>query len=181
MSIIKHESQRVAVFIDTQNLYHSAKNLFGSYVNFGNILEEAVAGRQLIRAIAYVISTDDGTEQGFFEALTKVGIETKTKDIQIFISGTKKADWDVGIAVDAITMSPKLDAVVLVTGDGDFVPLVNYLKINAGLQVEAMSFRKSSSAKLVESVDHFIDLAEDPEYFLLGRRNNKKRRYPKKK
>jgi len=183
MSVIKHPSQRVAVFIDTQNLYHSAKNLFGKYVNFGNILKEAVADRQLIRALAYVISTEDGTEQSFFEALTKVGIETKTKDIQIFIGGAKKADWDVGMAVDAITMAPKLDAVVLVTGDGDFVPLVQYLKIHSGLQVEVMSFKKSSSSKLIESVDHFTDLSEQPRKFLLGnngRRNTKGRNTKRK-
>ncbi len=173
MSIVKHSSQRVAVFIDTQNLYHSAKNLFGKHVNFGNILDEAVGGRQLIRALAYVISTEDGTEQNFFEALAKVGIETKTKDIQIFLGGAKKADWDVGMAVDAITMAPKLDAVVIISGDGDFVPLVQYLKIHSGLQVEAMSFRKSTSSMLVEAVDDFTDLSEDPRRFLLG--GNKKR------
>ena len=184
MSVIKHSAQRVAVFIDTQNLYHSAKNLYGKYVNFGNIIKEAVGERHLIRALAYVISTEDRTEQAFFEALAKVGIETKTKDIQIFIGGAKKADWDVGIAVDAITMAPKLDAVILITGDGDFVPLVQYLRIHSGLQVEAMSFRKSTSSKLVEAVDHFTDLAEQPRKFLLGssnRRSTKKRTNPKTK
>lgn len=184
MSVTKHPSQRVAVFIDTQNLYHSAKNLYGKYVNFGTILKEAVADRQLIRALAYVISTEDGTEQNFFEALGKIGIETKTKDIQVFIGGAKKADWDVGMAVDAITMAPKLDAVVLVTGDGDFVPLVQYLKIHSGLQVEAMSFRKSTSSMLVEAVDDFYDLSEASKKFLLGggnRRRNTNKRSPNRK
>lgn len=181
MSVIKHPSQRVAVFIDTQNLYHSAKNLFGKRVNFGNILKEAVAGRNLIRALAYVISTEDGTEANFFEALTKIGIETKTKDIQIFYGGAKKADWDVGMAVDAITMAPKLDAIILVTGDGDFVPLVEYLRIHSGLQVEVMSFRKSTSSMLVEAVDDFHDLADDPKKFLIGpSRGRGRSRAPKK-
>ena len=58
MAIFKHKEQRVAVFIDTQNLYHSAKNLYKRKVNFGNILKEAVAGRKLVRAIAYVIDSD---------------------------------------------------------------------------------------------------------------------------
>ncbi len=92
MSIIKHKEQRVGVFIDTQNLYHSAKNLYKSRVNFGAVVKEAVSGRSLIRAVAYVITTESGEEKGFFDALTKVGIETKTKDLQIFFGGAKKAD-----------------------------------------------------------------------------------------
>ena len=130
MPIIKHKEQRVAVFIDTQNLYHTAKNLYKRRVNFGALLKEAVASRKLVRAVAYVITTENQDEKAFFEALGKLGIETKTKDLQIFWGGAKKADWDVGLAIDAITMANKLDAVILVSGDGDFVPLVEYLQIN---------------------------------------------------
>jgi uncharacterized LabA/DUF88 family protein len=167
MAVIKHSEQRVGVFIDTQNLYHSAKHLYGARVNFGAVLEEAVAGRHLIRAIAYVITTEAGDEKGFFGALEKMGIETKTKNLQIFAGGAKKADWDVGLAVDAIKTASKLDAVVIVSGDGDFIPLVEYLKINQGCQVEVASFGKSSSSKLREVVDDFIDLDEDPHKYLL--------------
>lgn len=167
MTVIKHTEQRVGVFIDTQNLYHSGKNLYNSKVNFGQIVKDAVAGRALIRAVAYVISTEAGDEKSFFDALTKVGIETKTKDLQIFAGGSKKADWDVGLAVDAIKMAPKLDAVVLVTGDGDFVPLVQYLQTNNGCQVEVVSFGKSTSAKLIASADDFIDLDSNPKKYLM--------------
>jgi uncharacterized LabA/DUF88 family protein len=170
MAVIKHKSQRVGVFIDTQNIYHTAKHLYGCKVNFGNVVETAVAGRQLIRAIAYVISTESGEEQGFFEALAKRGIEAKTKDLQIFYSGAKKADWDVGMAVDAIRMAPKLDTVILVTGDGDFVPLVEYLKFNEGVQVEVVSFGQSSSAKLKEVTEEFTDLSSHLEDSLIGYR-----------
>lgn len=177
MSIIKHRGQRVGVFIDTQNLYHSAKNLYHARVNFGNILKDAVAGRDLIRARAYVVTTETGDEKAFFEALEKVGIEIKTKDLQIFFGGAKKADWDVGLAVDAIKMAPKLDAVILCSGDGDFIPLVQYLQENMGCQVEVVSFGKSTSAKLIESVDDFMDLCEDPHRYLFtapnGKRGNK--------
>src|SRR3989338_7281811 len=121
MAIIKHKNQRVGVFIDTQNLYHSARNLYGARVNFGAILKEAVAGRQLIRAIAYVITTESGEEKNFLDALQKAGIETRAKPLQVFYGGAKKADWDVGIAVDAIKMAPKLDTVVIASGDGDFI------------------------------------------------------------
>ena len=170
MSVIKHLDQRVGIFIDTQNLYHSAKNLYRARVNFGNVLKEALAERSLIRAVAYVITTESGEEKGFFEALTKVGIETKTKDLQIFAGGAKKADWDVGLAVDAIKMAPKLDTVIIVSGDGDFVPLVEYLKTNQGCQVEVVSFGKSTSSKLIEAADDFIDLDTEPRKYLLGGR-----------
>lgn len=170
MSVVKHKNQRVGVFIDTQNLYHSAKNLYHSKVNFGQIVKDAVAGRSLIRAMAYVITTESGEEKGFFEALGKVGIETKTKNLQIFSGGAKKADWDVGLAIDAVKLAPKLDTVVIVSGDGDFIPLVEYLKTNEGCQVEAIAFGKSASARLVEAVDDFIDLDKNPRrYLMVGR------------
>jgi uncharacterized LabA/DUF88 family protein len=169
MSIIKHKEQRVAVFIDAQNLYHSAKNLYKRKVNFGAIVKEAVAGRKLVRAIAYVITSEAGDEKGFFDALTKIGIETRTKDLQIFSGGAKKGDWDVGLTVDAITIAPKVDAIVLVSGDGDYVPLVKYLQIHA-IQVEVASFGKSTSGKLLEAVDDFIDLSDNPRKYLIGRR-----------
>lgn len=168
MAVIKHKEQRVGVFIDTQNLYHSAKNLYKSKVNFGNVLKQAVAGRELIRARAYVVTTESGEEQGFFEALEKLGIETKTKDLQVFYGGAKKADWDVGMAIDAISMASKLDAVILATGDGDFVPLVEYLKYKEGSQVEVVAFGKSASSRLRDAADDFIDLCEDHEKYLIG-------------
>jgi len=170
MSIIKHSEQRVGVFIDAQNLYHSARHLYNKRVNFEAVLNEAVAGRKLIRALAYVISSEAGDESTFFEALTKQGIETKTKDLQIFSDGSKKADWDVGIAVDAITLAHKLDAVILISGDGDFVPLVKYLQHHSGIQVEVVSFGSSSSASLIEATDDFLDLSDDPKKYLIGSR-----------
>lgn len=170
MSIIKHAEQRVGVFIDTQNVYHSAKNIYHARANFGNILKDSVAGRRLIRARAYSVTTESGEEKGFFEALAKVGIEMRTKDLQIFYGGAKKADWDVGLAVDAITAAPKLDTVILVTGDGDFVPLVEYLQTHGGCQVEVVSFGRSTSAKLKEATDDFLDLDADPRRYLLNYR-----------
>jgi uncharacterized LabA/DUF88 family protein len=165
MSIIKHTDQRVAVFIDTQNMYHSARNLYKSYVNFANVLKDAVAGRKLIRAIAYVITSEAGDEKAFFEALVKMGIETKTKDLQVFAGGAKKGDWDVGLAVDAIKIADRLDAIILISGDGDFVPLVEYLKTKT--QVEVMSFGRSTSMKLKEVADEFTDLDKNQNKYLI--------------
>lgn len=171
MTVIKHKQQRVGVFIDTQNLYHSAKNLYHARVNFGAIMKEVVAGRSLIRAIAYVITTESGDETNFFDALGKLGIETKTKNLQIFSGGAKKGDWDVGLAVDAIKLAPKLDTVIIASGDGDFIPLVEYLQTNEGCQVEVISFGKSSSQKLREVADDFIDMCDTPSKYIMTQGN----------
>lgn len=164
--ITKHFGQRVGVFIDVQNLYHSAKNIYNSKVNFEKIMDLAVANRNLIRAFAYVIRTKTGEEKLFFDALTKLGIETRVKDLQEFYGGAKKGDWDVGLAVDAIRISNSVDSLVIVSGDGDFVPLVEYLK-NQGKRVEVIAFGKSSSRSLVESADEFYDLDKNSKKFLL--------------
>lgn len=176
MSVIKHKNQRVGIFIDTQNLYHSAKNLYGGRVNFDQVVKDALAGRLLIKATAYVITTESGEEKNFFQALEKMGITAKTKNLQIFSGGAKKADWDVGMAIDAVAVASKLDAVILVTGDGDFIPLVNYLKTAFDCQVEVVSFGKSTSSKLIEVADDFIDLDKNPHKYLLGRNNNRRRK-----
>lgn len=169
MPVIKHPEQRVAVFIDTQNLYHSAKNLYKTKVNFDAVVKAAVGGRKLVRALSYVVTTESGEEQSFFEALEKVGIEVKTKDLQIFYGGAKKADWDVGMAIDAVKVADKVDAIVIATGDGDFIPLVEYVRSH-GCQIEAITFGRSCSSKLREFVDHFTDLDDDPKKYLLGYR-----------
>ena len=164
--IIKPKEQRLVVLIDAQNLYHSAKNLYQARVNFSEILKLAVAGRKLIRAFAYVVKTKTGEEKPFFEALIKLGIETRMKDLQEFYGGLKKADWDVGIVIDAIRTAPGVDVISLCSGDGDFVPLVEYLK-NQGKRVEIIAFGRSASLKLKEMADEFIDLEERPEKYLL--------------
>ncbi len=164
---LKHPDQRVGVFIDVQNLYYSAKNLHGKKVNFGNIVTEAVAGRKLIRAIAYVVRTETQEEQTFFTALYNLGIETREKDLQVYASGNKKADWDVGIAVDAIRLAPSLDAVVIVSGDGDYLPLVEYLQKSSGKQVEVVAFNETTSSRLIDEVDDFLDLSLEKEKFLI--------------
>ncbi|MBI4433417.1 NYN domain-containing protein [Candidatus Uhrbacteria bacterium] len=166
---IAHADQRVAVFIDAQNLYHSAQHMFGGNPNFSEILKSVVAGRKLIRAIAYVIRGKAGTEQAFFDALVKVGIEAKEKDLQEFSSGAKKADWDVGLAIDAVRIVELVDVVVLMSGDGDFVPLVAYLQ-HRGRRVEVAAFRPTTSGKLQEGADAFIDLASDPKRYVIRAR-----------
>jgi len=163
---IKRKEQRVEVLIDVQNLYHSAKNLYQARVNFDEVLKKAIAGRKFIRAFAYVVRTKTGEEKAFFEALIKLGIETKVRDLQEFYGGTKKADWDVGIVIDAIRTAPGVDVVVLCSGDGDFIPLVEYLK-NQGKRVEIIAFGKTTSLKLKEAADEFLDIEKNLRIFLL--------------
>jgi uncharacterized LabA/DUF88 family protein len=167
MSVIKHKEQRVGVLIDVQNMYHSAKNLYHARVNFREILRTARAERKLVRAIAYVVTTETGEEKAFLDALGKAGIEIRTKELQIFPGGMKKADWDIVMAVDAIKLSNLCDAIVLVTGDGDFVPLVEYLRGAWGGQIEIIAFGKSASARLKEAADDFIDLGKDSKKYLI--------------
>jgi uncharacterized LabA/DUF88 family protein len=150
-------------------MYWSAKNIYRANVNFREILKTAVAGRKLVRAIAYVIKSEGKEEAGFFGALDKQGFEVKSKDLQIFFSGVKKADWDVGIAMDAVKMADKLDVVILVCGDGDFIPMVKYLQENKGCLVEVVAFGKTTSSKLIEAADDFIDLDQNPKHYLIKR------------
>ncbi len=169
--------QRIGVFVDVQNMYYSARYMYDCRVNFKAILQDAVQNRQLIRAIAYVIKTEDfEKEKVFFEALGHIGFEVKAKDLQIFVGGAKKGDWDIGIAMDMIELAPKLDTVVLVSGDGDFVSLVMHLQKALGTRVEVMAFGKSASAKLAEAADSFIDLDANKRRYLFERKTAPKRK-----
>lgn len=163
---IKSKEQRVEVLIDVQNLYHSAKNLYGAKVNFKEVLKKAIAGRKFIRAFAYVVRTKTGEERPFFEALASLGIETRVRDLQEFYGGQKKADWDVGIVIDAIRTAPNVDVIILCSGDGDFVPLVEYLK-NQGKRVEVVAFSRTTSTRLKEVADEFFDIGSEPKKYLL--------------
>lgn len=164
----KFPEQRVGVLVDIQNLYYTARVLYNKKVNFKNILLTGVGSRKLIRAVAYGISTVEGMEEKFFEALEKAGYEVKTKDLQIFAGGAKKGDWDVGIAVDAIKMSKSLDVIILVSGDGDYLPLVEYIQNTTGSRVEVIAFKESASSKLIERADDFINLSENKRQFLIA-------------
>ena len=167
MKGIKTE-QRVGIFVDVQNMYYSARSLYNAKVNFSNVLRAVLGDRTLIRAIAYVIKADVKDEKNFFDALIKIGFEVKSKDLQVFYGGNKKGDWDIGIAMDMIELAPKLDTLILISGDGDFVPLVLHLKYAVGCRVEVAAFGKSCSGKLIESADSFLDLDMDNRKYLIA-------------
>tara|TARA_Y100000310_G_scaffold343047_1_gene448912 strand:+ start:2529 stop:3005 length:477 start_codon:yes stop_codon:yes gene_type:complete len=153
--------------VDVQNLYYSARNLHKSKVNYNSLIRQAVNGRTLIRAICYCIKTKEEHEDSFLKALEKIGFEVKAKDLQVFYGGAKKGDWDVGIAMDMIELAPKIDVAVLISGDGDYVPLVQHLGRGYGCKVEVLAFGKSASSMLKEAADVFIDLEKDAKNFLI--------------
>jgi len=161
-----HPGQRVAVLADAQNLYHTAQSLHSQNVDYAALLEKAVQERELTRALAYVIRADAPEEETFFDALENIGFETKIKEIRTFGDGSKKADWDVGMSLDAITLANHVDTVVLCTGDGDFARLCWHLR-HEGVRVEVMAFRESTADVLVEAADAFLDVGERTETFLL--------------
>jgi len=164
---MKHLDQRVGVFIDTQNMYYSARHLFKRKVDFKNIVEDAAANRKLIRAMAYVIKTKTAEEQPFFDALEKAGIELREKDLIEYASGHKKGDWDVGLTIDVVRMLDMLDVIVLISGDGDYIPLINFAQ-SRGRIVELMSFGETTSSNLLEEVDDHIDLSKNKQRYLIG-------------
>ena len=161
-----HGDQRVAVLADAQNLYHTSQSLYSRNVDYGSLLEKAVQDRALIRAIAYVIRADSPEEERFFEALSEIGFETKIKEIRTFGDGSKKADWDVGMSLDAVTLANHADVVVLATGDGDFSRLCTHLR-HRGVRSEVLCFEQSTADELVEAADSFVDMGERKETFLL--------------
>ncbi len=164
---MKHKDQRVGILIDIQNLYYSARVLYGKKVNFKSLLSETLGGRKLIRAIGYGISTEEAQEEKFFDALESLGFEVKTKELQIFAGGQKKGDWDVGISIDAIKLSKSVDVIVLASGDGDYVPLVEYIQNTTGCRVEGVAFGESTSMRLIETLDDFLDLSSSKRKFLI--------------
>jgi uncharacterized LabA/DUF88 family protein len=159
-------AQRVAVLADAQNLYHSAQSVYSRNIDYSALLDKAVQDRHLTRAIAYVIRAEAEDEDRFFEALRDIGFEAKIKDIKTFGDGSKKADWDVGMSLDAVALADHVDTVVLCTGDGDFSRLCHHLR-HEGVRVEAMAFEESAADELVEAADAFVDLSEREETFLL--------------
>lgn len=164
--IVKNRDQRVVVLVDVQNLYYSARNLYHSRVNFKNLLDLVVAGRTLTRAIAYVIKAGEEKEEEFFEALNAAGFEIKEKKLQIFYGGAKKGDWDIGIAMDAIRLGHKVDSIILISGDGDYKPVINYLQQSLGCLVEIAAFRRTANKEIVEMADDFINIEENVKFLL---------------
>ena len=164
--------QKVGIFVDVQNMFYSAKHQYGAKLNFTKLLESAVKGRRLIRAIAYIVQTEGIDQKNFIDMLSRTGYEVKSKDLKIRPDGTKKGDWDMGIAIDSISLADRIDAMILVSGDGDFVDLVNMLK-GKGVRVEVISFPKSTAEELIEAATQYYPIERN---FLIKQRHRKVRK-----
>ena len=160
MSQGRNKDQRIGVFVDVQNLYYSAKNLYNKKVNFNTLLKEAIAERKLVRAIAYVIKADVKDKQTFYTILGEIGFEVRTKDLQVFYGGAKKGDWDVGITLDVMEYARESDIVVLASGDGDFDLLVKKIRHDYNSIVEVYGVPQLTAASLINSASRFVPIEE---------------------
>lgn len=152
-------AQRVAILVDVQNMFYSAYDCFRGRLNYKELLDTASEGRQVVRTIAYAMR-DGNNQSSFFTMLREVGYELKTKEPRVRPDGSRKGGWDLGIAIDAITLAPKVDVVVLVSGDGDFLDLVHGLHAR-GVRVELFAFERSVGRELREAADEFFAIGEE--------------------
>ena len=154
-----YPAQRVGVLVDVQNMFYSAYDCFRGRLNYKKLLDTAMGNRQVVRAIAYAMR-DGNNQASFFTMLREVGFELRTKEPHIRPDGTRKGGWDIGIAVEALMLAPKLDVLVLVSGDGDFVELVLALRA-LGVKVEVYAFERSAGRELREAADFFVPIGEE--------------------
>ena len=150
-------NQRVAVLVDVQNMYYSAKKIYNSKISFHKLLSAVLRSRRLIRAVAYTVEKEGADQTKFYEVLNRSGFEIKSRDLIVRSDGSRKGDWDMGIAIDAISLVEKIDVLILVTGDGDFVALVNMLK-SRGVRVEVASFLDSTADNLLATADEHFNI-----------------------
>jgi uncharacterized LabA/DUF88 family protein len=153
-------NQRVGVFVDVQNMFYAAKHLYGSKLNFNRLLEYIARDRSMVRAISYVVQTPDGDQSNFFAMLRSNGYEVRSKELKLRPDGSAKGDWDMGLALDALAMADRLDVVAIVSGDGDFVDLVTFLKAR-GVRVEVYSFAYSTSEELRYAATEYYQMGPE--------------------
>jgi uncharacterized LabA/DUF88 family protein len=149
----KGEPERVGVFIDVQNVYYGARQLKGK-LDFDALLEAAVLDRRLIQATAYVVESKEIDQSGFIARLQQRAIEVRRKTLRVRSDGSMKGDWDMEMALDILDAAPRLDVVVLVSGDGDFTSLASRVKA-IGPRVEVMAFPRNTAKSLLETADRF--------------------------
>jgi uncharacterized LabA/DUF88 family protein len=159
-TVYENTDQRVGIFVDVQNMFYSAKTLHQSKIEYRKLLAGILRGRKLVRAIAYVVRKSDVDQSGFLEALRRSGFEVKEKELMIREDGSSKGDWKMEIALDAMVLEPRLDCAVLVSGDGEFLPLVNLLTAH-GCRTEVVSFEQSTSNELMRACHQFIPIEQD--------------------
>jgi len=155
-----HMHQRIAVFVDVQNLFYSAKAVYQRKLNFATLLDKMADGRELVRAIAYIVQTPEVDQSSFITFLHQSGYEVKSKELKKRPDGSAKGDWDMGIAIDSIALADRTDVMALASGDGDFCDLVRHLKAR-GVRCEVYAFPSSTSEELRYTATEFIPLDSD--------------------
>jgi len=157
-SIFKKE--RIALFVDSQNLYYSARMGYAAKVNYEKLLRLITENRNLVKAYAYIVQPPDGDVKPFATSLERIGYIVKTKDVRTRANGSAKANWDMGIALDILGILDRVDTIVLASGDGDFVPLVDFIKAK-NRRVEIFAFAENTAYDLKERADRFQPLGEN--------------------
>lgn len=158
MSVLSQ--QRVALLVDTANLYHSARTRHGgARVDYRRLLDHLASGRPVARAIAFVMRSEGIDVSPFSEALRATGFDVRIKTLKRRPDGSARGDWDVGIALAAVEIAAKVDCVVLVTGDGDLSEVADHLTVR-GLRVEVAAFPGTAASSLIEGADRFWPLDE---------------------
>jgi uncharacterized LabA/DUF88 family protein len=158
MSVVNQ--QRIGIFVDVQNMFYAAKHLYNSKLNFSRLREYIARGRPLVRSIAYVVQTPEIDQSNFLTMLRSNAFEVRAKDLKHRPDGSPKGDWDMGLALDALAMCERLDVVAIVSGDGDFVELVNFLKAR-GVRVEVYSFPYSTSEELRHAATEYYQMGTE--------------------
>ena len=152
----KGDPERVAVFVDVQNMYYGARQLKGK-LDFDALLAAVVRDRRLIKATAYVVESKEIDQSGFIAMLEQRAIDVRRKTLKVRSDGSMKGDWDMEMALDILDAAGNLDVVVLVSGDGDFTSLVHRVKA-MGPKVEVIAFPRNTAKSLLEAADHFQPL-----------------------
>ena len=151
---------RVGIFVDVQNMFYSAKNLYHGRLDFEKFLELALHGRKLVQATAYIVKTPEIDQSKFINLLKNNEYVVKTIDLKTGMNGFAKGNWDVGMVMDIFELADKMDVIALASGDGDFVPLVKYLQ-KRGIRVEVYAFAYNTAIDLKECADKFYPLQEN--------------------
>jgi uncharacterized LabA/DUF88 family protein len=151
------EADRIAIFFDMSNLYFAARDM-GIRIDYARLLEFLTAGRRLHRAYAYLgYNPEDESSHSFITWLKRNGFRVKTKALRRFEDGSTKANLDMELAIDLLTQAPHIDVAIIVSGDGDFVNLVDAAQ-NAGLRIEVAATPRQAATDLMDIADQFIDL-----------------------
>lgn len=157
--------QRVGLFVDTQNLYYAARDYYDSHVDYETLLELAARGRRLARATAYVVEREgEATAYGFVTKLSTLGYRVRRRKVRVHRADNGgrpllEGDWDMDIAADMVRAWDYLDVIVLASGDGDFVPMLELAQAR-GLRVEIISFKEAASQSLLDLADAFINVPD---------------------